>query len=32
MKTIDRYLFAFAIAMVVGFVAMIAKAIEQMQR
>ena len=32
MKTPDRYLLGFAIALVVGLVAMIAKAIEQMQR
>lgn len=32
MKPLDRYLFGFAIALVVGFIAMVAKAIEQMQR
>lgn len=32
MKPLDRYLLAFAIALVVGFVAMIANAIQQMQR
>lgn len=32
MKPIDRYLFALVVAIVVGVVAMIAKAIEQMQR